>query len=271
MPLKLTPVEEEGVYLRAALEAIDSMVNFAVMSLHGNDPDCAIRFETSIHQQYFNINLVDFLSRTDPRAPVAPMFYLAALKRVCAQPCLAQDGSERELLESTQEFVDWLEAEITVDVWFPTINFNAPLSIARLEYIKMTGDLSKHNHLRAVGVAERLQRLLSNQGMPVELHGALMALDSFYESFHDHVFSYHASTLAELLNNIRWGIHGYLRPEFTQSIEREPKPSLVYRYRYPDGVVSEFGKASYWGLMNFVRSEPCMRRFRVTRWQKLRY
>ena len=271
MPLQLTTIEEEVVFLKAVLDAIDSMVNLGMMSLHGEDPECAILFETRIHQQYFNIALVDFLSRTDKRAPVTPTSYLGALKRICEQPHFAKGSSERDLLTSTQEFCDWLDTEITVDVWFPTIDFNAPLSVTRLEYIKMTGDLSKHNLLRAVGVAEDLQRLLAKQGTTVDLEAALLALGSFYEWFHDHVLNYHGSTIAEFLNNIRWAIHVYLRPEFLTSIVREPEPSPAYLYTYPAGVVSRFGQESYWDLMNLVRGQPYMRKFRVTKWQKLRY
>lgn len=39
MPLKLTAVEEEAAFLRAVLDAIDSMVNFQILSLHGQDPE----------------------------------------------------------------------------------------------------------------------------------------------------------------------------------------------------------------------------------------
>src|SRR5215218_1142153 len=43
---------------------------------------------------------------------------------------------------------------------------------------------------------------------------ALLALADFYEKFHTDILNYHASTIAEFLNNIRWGIYEYLQPEF---------------------------------------------------------
>ena len=70
MPMKLSDIEEEVVFLKAIKEIIDSMVNFAMLTLHGSDPDASVLFETSIHQRFFNIILVDFLSRTDKKAPV---------------------------------------------------------------------------------------------------------------------------------------------------------------------------------------------------------
>ena len=53
------------------------------------------------------------------------------------------------------------------------------------------------------------------------MEGALLALADFYERFHTDVLNYHGSTLVEFLNNIRWGIHYYLHPQYKQSMTRE--------------------------------------------------
>ena len=271
MLFELTPIEEEVAFLKATLDAINSMVNFEVLSLHGSDPESSILFATRTHQQFFNIALVDFLSRTDKRAPVRQTSYLGALRLIADSPAFSINDSVAALRTCTSDFVAWLEAEITVDVWFPSIELQAPLRVSRLQYIKMTGDLSKHNLLRSVGVAENLQQLLTGQGVPIELEAALLALDNFYEWFHDHVLNYHGSTIAEYLNNIRWSIYEYLRPEFIRSIVWESREPPKYRYTYPLGVASRFGQKSYGELMNLVRSESYMRRFQVKKWQKLRY
>lgn len=271
MALKLSPIEEEVVFLKATLEAINSMVNFGLMSLHGADPESTIRFKTSSHQQLFNIALVDFLSRTDRRGPVQRNSYLGALRHIAASPHFSRQHSVAPLRSAVEEFSIWLDAEITVDVWFPSIQTQTPLSVSRVQYIKMTGDLSKHNFLRAVGVAEDLQNLLAKQGVAIELETALLALDDFYEWFHDHVLNYHASTLAAFLNELRWAIHDYLASEFSNSIVWLGGDPPAYKYTYPPGVASQFGQESYWALMNLVRIEPYMRRFQVTKWMNLRY
>lgn len=271
MTLALSPIEEEVVFLKATLDAIDSMVNLAAMSLHGADPESSVQFETSAHQQLFNIALVDFLSRTDKRAPVRQTSYLGALRQITASPHFCVQDSVASLRTATAEFTTWLDAEITLDVWFPSIHVQTALRVERAQYIKMTGDLSKHNLLRAVGVAEDLRDLLARQGVAVELEAALLALDDFYEWFHNHVLNYHSSTLAAFLNELRWGIHDYLGPEFSRSIVFQDGDQPMYRYSYPEGVTSQFSQESYWALMNLVRSKPCMRRFEVTKWLKLRY
>jgi hypothetical protein len=271
MSLELTPIEEEVVFLKATLDAINSMVNFSILSLRGSDPDCSVVFETRTHQQFFNIGLVDFLSRTDWKAPVRQSSYLGALRAISGLPNFSVAGSVDDLRTATATFAAWLEAEITVDIWFPAVELQTSLRIPRMQYIKMTGDISKHNFLRSVGVAEDLRQLLSLQGIQIELDAAMLALDNFYEWFHKHVFNYHASTIAEFLNNIRWGIHTYLAPEFSRSIRFDPEAPSMYEFTYPLGVTSAFGKAVYWDLMKIVCSEPYVRRFEVTKWQKLRY
>lgn len=86
------------------------------------------------------------------------------------------------------------------------------------------------------------------------------------------VFSYHSSAIAEFLNNIRWGIYEYLRPEFLRSFtSREPGESIAYHFKYPAGSQHPIGKTLYWSLMNDVRTEPLMPRFDVTRFLKMRY
>lgn len=271
MQLGLTAIEEEVVFLKATLDAIDSMVNLALMSLHGTDPDSSILFETSAHQQLFNIALVDFLSCTDKKAPVQRKSYLGALRHIAKSPSFSVNDSVASLRAATTEFSNWLESEITVDVWFQSIQVQTPLRVTRVQYIKMTGNLSKHNFLRSVGVAEELQSSLARQGFQLDLDAALLALNDFYLWFYDHVLNYHSSTLAAYLNELRWSIHDYLGPEFSRSIVRHGGDPLIYKYTYPSGVASRFGQESYWALMNLVRSKPHMRRFQVKKWLKLRY
>ena len=135
----------------------------------------------------------------------------------------------------------------------------------------MTGNISKHNYLRSVDVAEGLQKILLKSGITVDINEALLALADFYERFQD-ILNYHSSTISEFLNNIRWGIYDYLQPEFNKSIvwEEGSKPPK-YHYTCPEKIQSEFAKTCYWELMNEVLSPPFMRRFQVAKWLKLRY
>jgi hypothetical protein len=271
MPMGLNDLEEEAVFLKAITEMVDSMVNCGMLTLHGRDPDVSVLFKTSMHQRFFNILLVDCLSRTDKKAPVKQSSYLGALRAISAHPRFDVCNSVAALRDATYAFVQWLEQEVSVDVWLPSINTQTSLQISRLTFLKMCGDISKHNVLRSVGVAEELQQTLAASGVSVGLEDAMLVLGDFYERFHTDILNYHSSTISEFLNNIRWGIYEYLQPELQRSIVWEEGNPHKYHYTFPIGVENDFARRCYWDLMNEVRHPPYVRRFQVTKWLKLRY
>lgn len=269
--MTLRKIEEEVVLLKAIKEIIDSIVNFEVLALAGNDPDSQISFHSITHQKFFNIVLVDFLSRTDKRSSITQISYLGALKAISENPSFNVGGSIAPLNQATHVFVEWLEQEVEIQIWLPSIDKETVLKIQRITFLKMCGDISKHNFLRNLGTAEDLKDALERSSVSIELDDALLALSNFYEKFHTDILNYHGSTIAEFLNNIRWGIYEYLQPEFHRSIVWESHSPPKYRYTYPDDILSRFAKECYWELMNEVRTPPYMRRFQVTKWLKLRY
>ncbi|MDD4876934.1 MAG: hypothetical protein PHQ86_07395 [Dehalococcoidales bacterium] len=271
MAIKSSGIEQEVIILKAAKELIDSMVNFELMSLEGNDPDSTIAFKSITHQRLFNIIVVDFLSCTDKKGPIEQTSYLGGLSKIVNTPYFDENNSVHNLKVATQEFKDWIEQEVEVDVWLPSIDKKTKLHISRFDFLKMTGNISKHNYLRAIGVAKELKEILSKSGITVDMNEALLTLTDFYERFHTDILNYHSSTIAEFLNNIRWGIYDYLQPEFNKSIVWEGGDLPKYHYIYPKGIKSKFAKACYWELMNEVLREPYMRKFKVTKWLKLRY
>jgi len=271
MAIKFSGIEQEVIILKAVIELINSMVNFEILSVEGIDPDSNIVFKSSTHQRFFNIILVDFLSCTDPNGPIKQTSYLGGLREIVNNPCFDENYSVHDLKVATQEFKEWIEQEVEVDVWLPSIDKKTKLKISRFNFLKMTGDISKHNYLRAIRVAEELKVILLKSGITADIDEALLALAEFYERFHTDIFIYHASTIAEFLNNIRWGIYDYLQPKFNKSIVWEGGHPPKYHYTYPEEIKSKFAKECYWGLMNEVRSKTGMKRFKVTKWLKLRY
>ncbi len=270
MALMLSDTEVEVVLLKAVKELVDSLVNPEILQVTGQDPDSEIRFHSSTHQRFFNIVLADFLSATDKRAPIRHTSYLGGLRSIADHPAFDAGNSINSLKAATADFAKWLEEEVEVTTWLSSLKVETCLKLSRLVFLKMCGDISKHNFLRAIGVAEELQKVLSNSGVSVTLEEALLSLTDFYEQFHTNILGYHSSTIAEFLNNIRWGIYEYLQPEFQRSIVWESRDPLKYRYTYPREVVVPFVKQCYWDLMNEVRSPPYMK-FKVTKWLKLRY
>lgn len=263
----LNQIEKEVIFLRAIKELIDEMVNWEVVKLVGKDPHSNIRFNSMTHQRFFNILLVDFLSCSDKKVLGVQSPYLKALKGICNSPKFNIDGSINSLAQATQEFSDWLEKEVTVEeVWLPAIDLEIDLTIKRIKFIKICGNISKHNFTRLSGVVRELKKIFKRNNVTLEDEDILLIIDEFYQWFHDNIFSYHSSAIAEFLNNIRWGIYEYLQPEYCRSLVTNYDKELNHY-----GLSNRFAKACYWDLMIDIRSGPFMKKFKVTQYSKMRY
>lgn len=265
-------IEDEVVYLRAITSLVDEMVNFNLFSLRDDDRgNTEVLFHSETHQRYFNIALVDLLSCIDEKAWPRRLPYLRALKYIVEKPNFDIENSVDLLRRSTRQFIDWLEAKQEFLIWLPTIEIETKIKLCRKMFIKMCGNIAKHNFLRSAGVARDLVTILTQAGHSITMEDALLALADFYERFHTDVLNYHGSTLVEFLNNIRWGIHYYLHPQYKQSMTRRARDAVSYQYIYPNGVSSPFAQRCYWDLMNTVAAEPPVKKFRVNPLLKLRY
>jgi hypothetical protein len=98
--------------------------------------------------------------------------------------------------------VDWLEEEVEVPVWFPSIDKDIVLKIPRATFLKVCGNLSKHNFLRLIGVADEIRQILEDCGVTIGIDDALRALPDFFQRFSS-ILNYHGRTIAEFLNSIR--------------------------------------------------------------------
>ena len=261
----------EIIFLKAIQELIDQMINHEMLDITGKDPYSEIRFKSSTHQRLFNIMLVDFLSKSDKNVVGEKLSYLDAVKKICDIPHFNVDGSIDELSTATQEFTEWLVRDVEVYVWLSLIEMETMLSIKRIEFLKICGNISKHNFSRLSAVAKELVGIFKRNNIEINFEDALLILNDFYERFHADILEYHSSTIAEFLNNIRWGIHNYLEPEYLQSVVYESNDSPMYRYTFPTGVEGKFARNAYWELMNEIRSGPYVKKFKVTRYLKLRY
>ena len=271
--MKFNEIEKEVIFLKAIKELIDEMVNWEIVQLTGEDPNSNIFFNSMTHEKFFNILLVDFLSCSNEKILGVQMSYLGALREICNSPNFNIDNSISSLIKATNEFANWLEKEVTVEkVCLPSIDLEIDLSIKRIEFIKICGNISKHNFTRLYGVVSELKSIFERNNKVLKNEDVLLIIDEFYQWFHDNIFSYHSSAIVEFLNNIRWGIYEYQTPEFQQSIIHDTKEHpMKYHYTYPEGIKNGFAKTGYWKLMNDIRSRPDMKKFKVTKYLKMRY
>ncbi len=202
-----------------------------------------------------------YLSRLVERAILIGPFFSTS-RAIVADPEFG--GDIEHLRKRVAEFSAWLEDESTInDVWLPSINTEVDLRLKRIVYLKICGDIAKHSFARLEGNVRGIRRILAEHGHPIDDGLAYTALPDFYEWFHTHLLGYHYSTIAEFLNNLRWGIFRYIRPEFDRAFERiEPAP--LYRFNVPPNITNPLATAQYWDLLNKARSEPYFPIFTVT-------
>ncbi|MBI1207523.1 MAG: hypothetical protein GC191_09585 [Azospirillum sp.] len=284
----MNDIEREAIILNSVWEMIDGMVNWAIFVKNDRTELTNLMFQTSAHARLFVILLGDFLS--DVRAfkgePVplglkpAPsnarpsdLTFLFHLRQVCANPKLGQDASA--LATAVENFATWLEGEFTATgVNLHAIDVVADLRVARYRYIKMCGDIAKHNLARLAANVGHLRKLLDQAGQPVSEQQAYLAVETFFEWFQQDIFIYHSSQIGEFLNNIRWATYRYLQPEFLRSwhlTDRETTGFPAYGYRVPSDIAEPVAMAMYWEVMNRLRSKPYVQRFVISPHMKMRY
>ncbi len=264
------------------------MVNWAMFVKNDRREPTGLMFETSQHQRLFIILLGDFLSEVrafkgEPaplglksapsNARPSDLTFLFHLRQICLNPKLG--GNVANLSVKIESFADWLEGEFTAEgVNLPAIDVVADLRIARYRYIKMCGDIAKHNVARLATNVGHLRRLLDAAGHTVSEQEAYLAVDGFFDWFHNDIFNYHSSQIAEFLNNLCWEIFEYLQPEFQRSwhLTENATPDFpMYTYHIPADIADPLARAMYWDLMNRVRAKPWVHRFIISDSLKARY
>lgn len=284
----MNDIEREAIILNSAWEMIDGMVNWAMFVKNDRTELTNLMFQTSVHARLFVILLGDFLSDVrafkgklvplglkpaPSNARPSDLTFLFHLRQVCVTPKLGSDGSA--LARAVDDFATWLEGEFTATgVNLHTIDVVADLRVARYRYIKMCGDIAKHNLARLATNVGHLRKLLDQAGHPVSEQQAYLGVETFFEWFQQDIFIYHSGQIGEFLNNIRWAIYGYLQPEFRRSwhlTDRATADFPMYGYCVPSEIVEPVAVAMYWDVMNRSRSKPYVQRFVISPHMKTLY
>ena len=286
----MTEPEQEAIVLKTVLDMIGDMVNFAMFCRFTKTEDGAdkthdtnLMFTDSGHTRLFNILLGDFLGKlSNPvpfdlpsppeNSPAADLTYLFYLRRIVANPKLG--GDPKLISEPVEAFATWLEGNATVEkVWFPSIGLECDMTIRRIKFLKLCGDIAKHSLARLSVNEKMLSRVFSAHSHPLEPGQAYLVMPEFYDWFHTNIFVYHSSTIAEFLNNIRWGIHAYLAPCLEDAYIAIPDDDLPGRYgfRPPADLNDPLALSIFYDLMDVTRRPPTFPIFTVSEWHKKRY
>lgn len=259
-------LEFEIISLKIAIDSIDAMVNRELLRTVGSNKETESHFPTAVHQKLFYILLIDFLSKnTDDTLLPGNLSVLDQVSGVANQPLLSTRSEG--LLTACDALQEWLQAKVDVKVWASTLDMELILRLTRREIIYFAGNMSKHHYGHLTAVTNQLYKLLDDRKRP--RHDIIPALESIYATLHDDILNYHASTITELLNNVRWGIHDYLKPEFARAYRKVD--SIHYEFELPKDIATDFASSCYWDLMNSVRAMPYIDKFVATDILKLRY
>jgi hypothetical protein len=219
-------------------------------------------FQTRVHRDLFLIRLIDFVKESGSKQLTGVTgSCLAVLKEACSTGCFDVNGSVAELRNSVEALEAWLSEKKEITLWLPTLDINAKIKISRLDFLNITGNHSKHNLSRLTGVSRDVAKILNEHGYSVPEEQIPLALDDFREHLAENYFVYYSTWLAELLNNIRWGLQSYLTPTFVLSYKSDPTDAPANRYQYPPEITNTVPREWFWRLMNNVRSRPYLKRF----------
>jgi hypothetical protein len=272
-----TPIQQEAVILAAALDMIDDMVNLGRFEAPITRRPTNLLFKDGAEKRIFAILLGDFLAQPQPRGKRPPPFrlqlggldprgsertFLPYLAAVAASPKIATETAE--LAQVVSDFAAWLDTDLTCPkVWLSGLEIEFDMTISRVWLLQTVPDMCKHNFARLEGRIHQIRSMLADHGHEVDEGDLYLELPVFEEWLFDHLFSYHASTIAEFLNNIRWAIYGYLRPEFVRAFRRLDE-DIRYTFDAPPGLEAGMAHGMYWRLMNAMRTPPYFPRFEVT-------
>lgn len=146
----------------------------------------------------------------------------------------------------------------------PSLGLNVELTLLRAELLYIIGNHAKHNLARLTALSRRIKELLARNGYAVEIEQVPLALDDFREHLQEDYFVYYGTWLAELVNNLRWGIQDYLAPTFQRAYTRVSDER--YSYTYPASIVHNVPKEWFWRLMNHILTRPYIGRFAGSRY-----
>jgi len=168
----------------------------------------------------------------------------------------------------TNALQEWLLTRTKIKLWLPTLKVDAHLEVPRVDFLYISGNLVKHNLSRLTGVSKRVKKTLDDHGYEVPLEQIPLALDDFRGHLEENYFVYYGTWMAEMINDIRWGLQLYLTPVYRWSYTRDPNHDIKYSFKYPDAIGSDVPRDWFWRLMNNIRSKPCIKRFAAPDYMK---
>lgn len=264
--MELNSFERETIGLCISMEAIKDMVNHALLKItpySDGSNEAEIYFHDFTHRSLFLIRFLDFAKECgDRKLTGVSGSCISVLEQATLKQSYNDNGSINELEAAISNINEWLEFESPLKLWLPTLDIEAKINVSRHDILKVSGNHSKHNLSRLTAVSKTIHKLLLRHGYDVDIQHIPLALEDFQEHLEQNYFIYYGTWMAQLLNDLLWGIQRYLEPEYRSSYT--PKGDMgSYRFIYPKKINNKISEEWYWRLMNNVRSGPIFHKFKA--------
>lgn len=262
--MELNPIEREAIGLCISLEALNDIVNHALLDVRKSTRsrgEAEVYFKDFVHSSLFVIRFLDFAKEAgDSKLTGVSGSCITVLKEACQSKSFDVDGSVEQLEVALEDLRSWLDFKSPLKLWLPTLDIEAKIEVSRMEFLNISGNHSKHNISRLTGVSKGIHKILLEHNYEVPVEAIPFALEDIQEHLDENYFIYYGTWMAQLLNDIRWGIQRYLEPVYI-SCFRKGSDNFSYRYEYPTGFENEVSKQWFRRLMNHIRSAPYVEKF----------
>lgn len=258
-------IEQESIGLCICVDALDNILNHGLLLIRpvsSYPGEAEVIFKSGVHRDLFLVRLLDFVKeKTSRQLTGTSGSCLEVLDFVVENKSLDCNNSVTALCYALRELRLWLKKENKIKLWLPLIDLEADIFVSPVELLNISGNHSKHNLSRLTAVSRDVVNLFERNGYKVSQEEVPLCLDDLIEQISRNYFIYYSTWISELLNNLRWGIHDYLRPVFSSSYVSLDDEFISYRYEYPSALGNDIARKWYWNLMNKVRQGPCVERF----------
>jgi hypothetical protein len=259
-----SPAEREAIVLSSVMGIIDDMVNHAIFSFPGSGATRQPFPTDTTAKSFFALRLSDFLSQTDRDIGIEPIPYVRHLIEICDNPFFGDVTGLRTVVE---KFRNWLaEKKTFTKIWLPTLDIETSLTPSRLSWLKVAGNLQKHDALRSAGTAKDIAAWLTEACKPVGHMDVLAAIEDFRAWLNEDAFSAYIVPIAYWLNELRWETFEYLKPYFRANYVSSWDDRMGidnYSYRTDSNVTAPFARGQRHDLLNWVRNRPIVERFSI--------
>ncbi|WP_420429564.1 hypothetical protein [Kordiimonas sp.] len=260
--MEINSIEKETIGLCICVESLNNMVNHALLDVRKSSRtigEAEVYFKDFIHRSLFVIRFLDFAKEAgDSKLTGVSGSCINVLSETCQSKSFNKEVTD--LQKALNELVNWLEFKAPLKLCLPTLDIEAKIEVSRMDFLKISGNHSKHNISRLTGVSKEIHKILTEHDYVVPLELIPLALEDFQEHLDENYFIYYGTWMAQLLNDVRWGIQAYLTPIYI-SCHKRANDGFSYKYEYPEGLENELSKQWFWRLMNHVRASPYLEKF----------